>query len=142
MNEGSGMGVPDGWEAFTDPGFVAHVGPIYHRTAEGRKRFAFRAEEKHGNLVGLVHGGMLLTFADRALSICVMEALEGAKCVTIEMTSQFVGAAQIGDLVETSPEVVRRTSSLVFVRAILTSGDRPLVSVSGIWKALRDKSGG
>ncbi|GEP09179.1 PaaI family thioesterase [Methylobacterium gnaphalii] len=130
---------PAGWTAFEDPGFVALTGPVHHRTVEGRKEFAFRAEEKHVNLVGLVHGGMLVTFADRSLSIVAMDAMEGAGCVTIEMNVQFVGAAKIGDLVETVPEVVRKTSSLVFMRSILTCGGRPLATVSGIWKLLKDR---
>ncbi|MCE4222808.1 PaaI family thioesterase [Methylobacterium sp. C25] len=131
---------PAGWTAFDDPGFVALTGPVHHRLVEGRKQFAFKAEQKHVNLVGLVHGGMLVTFADRSLSIVAMEAMDGASCVTLEMNVHFVGAAKIGDLVETVPEIVRKTSSLVFVRSILTSGGRPLVTVSGIWKVLKDRS--
>jgi acyl-coenzyme A thioesterase PaaI-like protein len=128
---------PDGWEAFTDPGFIAHVGPVYHRTVAGTKEFAFRTDERHGNFVGIVHGGMLLTFADRALSIVVRDACDGARAVTIEMSS----AAQIGDLIETVPEIVRKTASLVFVRGTLTSGGRPLAAVTGIWKVLKDRPG-
>jgi uncharacterized protein (TIGR00369 family) len=135
---GQGTAFPGGWTAFEDPGFIALTGPVYHRTDDGTKRFAFRAEEKHGNLVGIVHGGMLVTFADRALSIAVSDAA-GAKCVTVEMNVQFVGAAKIGDVVETTPEIVRTTSSLVFVRGTLTSGGKPLVSISGIWKLLKDR---
>ena len=141
MTDDESAAFPEGWEAFTDPGFIAHVGPVYHRTVEGRKEFAVRTDERHGNLVGIVHGGMLLTFADRALSIVVREACDGARAVTIEMSSQFVGAAQIGDLVETVPEIVRKTASLVFVRGTLTSGGRPLAAVTGIWKVLKDKPG-
>ncbi|MET0258691.1 MAG: PaaI family thioesterase [Methylobacterium sp.] len=135
---GQDTAFPEGWTAFEDPGFIALTGPVYHRTDDGMKHFAFRAEEKHGNLVGIVHGGMLVTFADRALSIAVSDAAD-AKCVTVEMSVQFVGAAKIGDVVETTPEIVRATSSLVFVRGTLTGGGKPLVSVSGIWKLLKDR---
>lgn len=127
---------PKGWTAFDDPGFIALTGPVYHRGEVGSKAFAFKTEEKHGNLVGIVHGGMLVTFADRALSIVAMDAM-GSGCVTIEMNVHFVGAAKIGDVVEAVPEIVRKTSSLVFVRATLTSNGKPLVSISGIWKVLR-----
>lgn len=142
MTDDERAAFPEGWEAFTDPGFVSLVGPVYHRTVAGRREFAFRAEEKHGNLVGTVHGGMLLTFADRSLSIVVRDAAEGARCVTVEMASQFVGAARTGDLIEVVPEIVRKTSSLVFVRGTLTSGDRPLVAATGIWKVLKEKAAG
>jgi len=59
--------------------------------------------------------------------------------VTIQFDTQFIGAAKIGEIVETTPEIVRRTSSMIFLRTILTSGDRTIASVSGIWKVLRDK---
>lgn len=139
MTEGDASRFPEGWDAFTDVGFVSHVGPVHHRTVEGRRDFAFRTQEKHVNLVGIVHGGMLVTFADRALSIVAREAAGGADCVTIQLETQFVGAARIGEVVETTPEIVRQTGSLVFLRAVLTSGGRTLASVSGIWKVLRDK---
>lgn len=142
MTDDERAAFPEGWEVFTDPGFISLVGPVYHRMVEGRQAFAFRAEAKHGNLVGTVHGGMLLTFADRALSIVVRDAAEGARCVTVEMSSQFVGAARTGDLIEVEPEIVRKTSSLVFVRGTLMSGDRPLAAASGIWKILKDKPAG
>ncbi len=135
-----GASFPEGWTAFDDPGFIALTGPVYHRGEAGEKAFAFRTEEKHGNLVGIVHGGMLLTFADRALSIVARDAVDGASCVTIEMNAHFVGAAKIGDVVETVPEIVRKTSSLIFVRGTLTSAGRSLAAISGIWKVLEDKS--
>lgn len=140
--EGTDATFPQGWTAFDDPGFIELTGPVYHREAAGGgKEFAFKAEDKHGNLVGIVHGGMLVTFADRALSIVARDALDGADCVTVEMSLHFVGAAKIGDLIETAPEIVRKTSSLIFLRSTLTSAGKPLVSISGIWKALKDKPG-
>ena len=130
---------PVGWQAFDDRGFVAHVGPVYHRTVDGRRDFAFRAEDKHANLIGIVMGGMLVTFADRALGICAIEAAGGANCVTVQLDTQFIGAGRIGELIETTPEVVTRSASMVFLRAVVTSGERTLCAVSGIWKILRDK---
>lgn len=134
------VGFPHGWTAFDDPGFVAHVGPVFWREAGAAKDYAFRTEDKHVNLVGIVHGGMLVTFADRALSICARDAVDGAPCVTIDMSVQFVGAAKIGDVIETTPEIVRKTKSMIFVRSILTCEGRAIAAVSGIWKVLREKA--
>lgn len=145
MADGTKEAFPAGWTPFEDPGFVALTGPVYWREADGAKDgakdFAFRTEEKHVNLVGIVHGGMLVTFADRALSICARDAVGGAGCVTIEMNVQFVGAAKIGDVIETTPEIVRKTSSLIFVRTVLTCEGRVIAAISGIWKVMREKGG-
>lgn len=139
MADAENEAFPAGWTPFEDPGFVALTGPVYWREAGGPKDFAFRTEDKHVNLVGIVHGGMLVTFADRALSICARDAAGGAGCVTIEMNVQFVGAAKIGDVIETTPEIVRKTSSLIFVRTVLTCEGRAIAAISGIWKVLREK---
>ena len=130
---------PAGWTAFDDPGFIAHVGPVWHRD-DGA--YGFRAEEKHANLIGVVQGGMLMTFADRALGVAAMAAADGANCVTIQLDMQFVGAGRIGDWIEARPEIVKRTNSLVFLRTDLTRGTDTVASATGIWKILRRRPGG
>lgn len=127
--------VPEGWERVEDEGFIDLVGPVFLRASDGA--YAFRAEQKHANLVGLVHGGMLMSVADRALGVAAMRAADGANCVTIELGVQFVGAGRLGDWIEARPEVVRRTSSLVFLRGEVVCGDRVVATASGIWKILR-----
>ncbi|AWN38026.1 PaaI family thioesterase [Methylobacterium radiodurans] len=125
---------PAGWELIRDSGFIAHVGPVYRR-ADGA--YAFRAAEKHANLIRVVHGGMLMSFADRALGETAMAAADGANCVTVQMEMQFIDAARLGDWIETRPEVLRRTGSLVFLRTDLMAAERRVAYASGVWKILR-----
>lgn len=125
---------PSGWEPIHDVGFIDHVGPVY-RGADGA--YAFRAAQKHANLIQVVHGGMLMSFADRALGETAMAAAEGANCVTIQMEMQFVDVARLGDWIEARPEVVRRTGSLVFLRTDLWAGERRVAAATGVWKILR-----
>lgn len=127
--------VPAGWERVEDEGFIDLVGPVCLRASDGA--YAFRAERKHANLVGLVHGGMLMSVADRALGVAAMRAAEGANCVTIELGMQFVGAGRLGDWIVARPEIVRRTSSLVFLRGEVTGAGTVIATASGIWKILR-----
>lgn len=126
---------PEGFVPGGASGFVDLVGPVYVRQADGA--FGFRAEEKHANLIGVVHGGMLMSLADRALGVAAMRAADGANCVTIELGMQFVGAGRIGTWIEARPFVVRRTGSLVFLRGEVVSGGDVLASASGVWKILR-----
>ncbi|MGU3540127.1 PaaI family thioesterase [Methylobacterium sp. A54F] len=122
-----------GWRPVSDQGFVDLVGPLYRRDGT----YAFAAQAKHANLIGVVQGGMLMTFADRALGVTAMEAADGQNCVTVEMTMQFIGTGRIGEWIEARPVVVRRTGSLVFMRTELTSGDRLVGAATGVWKILR-----
>lgn len=125
---------PAGWEPIRDAGFIVHVGPVYRR-ADGA--YAFRADERHANLIRVVHGGMLMSFADRALGETAMAAADGANCVTVQMEMQFIDAARLGDWIEARPEVLRRTGSLVFMRTDLLVSGRRVAYASGVWKILR-----
>ena len=125
---------PPGWDPIQDAGFIDHVGPVYRR-ADGA--YAFRAAQKHANLIQVVHGGMLMSFADRALGETAMAAADGANCVTIQMEMQFIDAARLGDWIEARPEVVRRTGSLVFLRTDLWAGERRVAAATCVWKILR-----
>lgn len=118
-----------GWAILPDKGFIADVGPIWTRTAEGRRRFGFLAEPRHGNLVGIVQGGMIMTFADRGLGMLAWEVVN-APVVTISYEHQFVGPARIGSFIELEGDVVRATPGLV------TSPSGVIGTCQGTWKIL------
>lgn len=125
-----------------DEGFIEHVGPIWELRESDAMRYGFVADSKHANLLGVVQGGMLMTFADRALGLEAWNAA-GTPCVTVQFEMQFLAPTQIGEFVELRPEVVRRTASLVFLRGVLLANSRPVAAASGIWKVLaRDRSPG
>ena len=128
-----------GWTLVQDEGFIAHVGPLHIRGTDGT--YAFRAEQKHANLIGVVHGGMLMSFADRALGETAMRAADGASCVTIQLEMKFIDVGRLGDWVEIRPQVVKRTGSLVFMRGDVREGTRLLASADGVWKILRRRPG-
>ncbi|MCJ2118655.1 PaaI family thioesterase [Methylobacterium sp. J-001] len=129
----------EGWTTVEDKGFIAHVGPLHVRDADGA--YAFRAEQKHANLIGVVHGGMLMSFADRALGETAMRAADGANCVTIQLEMKFIDVGRLGDWIEVHPQVVKRTGSLVFMRGDVREGTRLVASADGVWKILRRKPG-
>lgn len=139
---GSGMneadtGVPEGYvtDAGLDPA-EDHTGPFYYRRTEDGFVFAFRAAPHNCNLVGLVHGGVLMSFADFALC---MEATDGyveEQCVTVSFNCEFMAEARVGDLVQARSEKLRKTRSLVFVRGEIYCGDRRLMAFSAIVKRL------
>jgi uncharacterized protein (TIGR00369 family) len=127
----------NGWEVFEGQGFVDHVGPFYVRKeASGLRSFGFVAEPRHANLIGVVHGGMLMTLADRALGVGAWDAAEGKPSVTIQFDMQFLSAVKMGEFAELAPEVVRLTRSLVFMRGTLTVSGKAAAAANGVWKIL------
>jgi acyl-coenzyme A thioesterase PaaI-like protein len=125
-----------GWTYEPEAGFIGLVGPLWRRRDGERLRFGFMAEDKHANLVGVVQGGMLMTFADRALGTLAWEAA-GGSVVTIGFDMAFADSGRIGSFIELDGEVVRRTASLVFLRGTLSAGGRVIGTCQGTWKILR-----
>jgi uncharacterized protein (TIGR00369 family) len=124
-----------GWEEMSDDGFIGLVGPIWQKPDASGVRYAFRADAKHRNRRDIVHGGMIMSFADRALGMTARHAA-GKPQVTIQLDVHFVDAVQIGEFVEAQVEIVRQTRSLIFVKAELLVGARVVATANGIWKIL------
>jgi len=118
-----------------DP-FEIHVGPVLEHGPKGGKRFAFRVDKRHVNMRGIVHGGMLMTFADAAFGQAAWDATDRAPSVTLNMQCQFLAPAKEGDLVEVVPVLTRRTRALLFLRGDFTVEGMPIFSVSSVWKLL------
>ena len=124
------------WQPRLTNDFPHFVGPVLERLEDGKRIFAFQADARHANDRALVHGGMLVTFADQAFGELVLDSIGRKLCATIQLNTQFIAAVQIGDFVEGRGEIVRSTRSLVFLRGMLTVGDRTVAAVDGIWKVL------
>ena len=127
-----------GWRIWSSDPFELHAGPFYARRNEaGQMVCAFRAERKHMNGGGHMHGGCLLTFADYALFCIAEDALKDSGSVTASLNSEFIDGAVEGELIEATGEVVRAGGSLVFIRGIISTGGRPLLNFSAIVKKVR-----
>lgn len=132
-----------GWSISSADPFEMHAGPFYSRRdpETGEMVCAFRAEPRHMNGGGFMHGGAYLTFADYALWPISGEALAGANSVTASLGGEFLDGAEAGDLIEARGEVTRAGNSLVFIRGMITTAGRPLFSFSGIVKKVRRRPG-
>ncbi|USG59692.1 PaaI family thioesterase [Sneathiella marina] len=126
--------IPEGFEEVTGAApFANRNGPYYEKKIDDETSIrAFRAAEKHLNGVKLVHGGMLMSFADSALARGVIRAT-GRRCVTIKMNSEFLSPAREGDWIEAFVEVTKSTKTVVFVRGELKVGRRTIFKADAIF---------
>ena len=132
--------IPAGFAPIThSAAFGAMIGPIYERTgADGFVR-AFRVEERHTNGRGVLHGGMLLAFADIVLAQAGLVAGAGA-AATVRMATEFIAPGSLGDWVEGRARVSRKTGSLIFTFGEISVGDRPLMTASGLFMMVGGRS--
>ena len=132
-------GIPADAEEASTAGFNKYVGPLY-RLADAEsgavKRFVFAVSDKHMNGSGSVHGGMLMSFLDTAMSRTLRLDIGAKSCSTVSLNCDFVGPGKLGDVIEARVRVTRRTRTMAFVSAELVVSDRTLAVATGLWKIL------
>ncbi|KCZ47426.1 PaaI family thioesterase [Hyphomonas pacifica] len=127
-----------GWQIWPNEPFEYDAaGPFYFRTDEKGPVAAFRAERKHMNAGGVMHGGCLMTFADYSLFAIAHEGMEGEYGLTVAFTSEFLDGALEGEYIEARGDLLRKGRSLLFVRGIITANGRPVLNFSGTIKKKR-----
>ncbi|TNE42015.1 MAG: PaaI family thioesterase [Alphaproteobacteria bacterium] len=131
------MDAPDGFKVFEgNMGFVELTGLLMVRRVEDNAFLGLRVEEKHCNIGGICHGGMLMTFADMQLGVGAHAIVDiGNKFTpTVQMSCDFVAPALKGQWLEGTTEVVRQTRSLLFATCQITADGATVFSGSGIMK--------
>lgn len=83
-----------------------------------------------------IHGGLLETLMDHALSSIAWEASGRQKCVSLQMDTHFLAPASRGMFIEARGSVVHRTSSTLFMQGMLTVNGRPVMSAQALMKIL------
>lgn len=134
-------GIPKDAEEVSRGGFNRFVGPLFRLSSEedgAVQRFAFAIADQHMNGAGAVHGGMLMTFMDVAMSQSARKATGARGCNTVSLTCDFVGPAKLGEVVEARVRITRQTRTIVFMAGELACGDRKILVGTGLWKILVD----
>lgn len=114
-----------------------NTGPFHWRKKGGQVQFAFRAERKHCNSGGIVHGGLLMTFADLMMCGTATEGTDDRGVYTVAFNAEFVASGEEGDLVKARAEVVRRTARMVFIRGEIYTGDGVILTCSAVLRRIR-----
>jgi uncharacterized protein (TIGR00369 family) len=112
------------------------LGPIWMKEDGEVRLYGFVAEARHLNQSGVVHGGMLMAFADQALGLTASRANGGRRQVTVQLDTHFLATVQAGEFVVAACEVARLARSMIFMRCTLSADERPVAISSGVWKVL------
>lgn len=127
--------VPEGFEPISRSSpFADLLGPIYQKV-EGRElSIAIRAEQKHCNLRGHVHGGVLGTLADIAMGYSTAFSTEPpTPMVTVNLSIDFSGKADQGDWIEIHTDVQKVGRSLAFASCHVHVGEARIARASAVF---------
>ena len=115
--------------------YTAMIGPLYDLPGDPDHRRGFRVLDGHINNAGIIHGGMMMSFADTLLARAVGNSGAGP-AVTLHMTTDFIGPAHLGDWVEGTATIMRQTRTLVFVEGEIRTRKRLLMTAKGVFRRL------
>ncbi|WP_371398691.1 PaaI family thioesterase [Algimonas porphyrae] len=136
--------VPDGFVPHDRPSpFTNSMEPIFARIAADQYALGTQLRAEHCNSRGLVHGGFIATLADNAMGLtCGLALMAGGRTirnmVTVNLSIDYVGQAQIGDWLQTDSRVVKLGRSLAFVETHLLSGATIVSRASATFKIKTD----
>ena len=126
---------PAGFSPYADPGeFIELVGPVYARHEGEVPVFGLRVEDRHRNLGGAAHGGLLAALVDFAVGRAVAATRDDdGGAVTVSLTTHYLAPAKPGDWVEAHTEVDQLGSTLAFADCSLRVGDREVVRARAVF---------
>ena len=114
--------------------------------ADGKARLRMFPERKHMNLQGVIHGAVTLGLIDIALfaAMHINGSGEAGPSVTVELSTQFVGAGDPARPLDAVSEIVRETGRMLFLRGFATQprddGTEDIIaSYSGIVRKMRSR---
>jgi uncharacterized protein (TIGR00369 family) len=120
--------------------FIRANGPLYLRLDGGSPALGFRIESRHTNGMNVCHGGMMASFCDMLLPLLTghhAPELQNRFLPTISLQVDYLAPAPLGAWVEGTAEVLRVTTSMVFVQGRVAADGVPVARASGVFKISR-----
>lgn len=136
MSAGKSMSdsvAPADWTRREMKGIPASLGALWTRRDGDGWRYAVQLDESHVNAQGFIHGGVLMTFMDHALSLLIWEAAGRAMSSTIHLDSHFLAAVRAPAFVECDGRILRQGRRLAFARGVLRADGRDIMEATGVW---------
>ncbi|MGJ3648659.1 PaaI family thioesterase [Sphingomonas sp. GlSt437] len=118
------------WELADPTRFNSLFGRFLLKVEGGIARVRMVPERIHSNLSNHMHGGALLGFIDIALFAASrgFGLIEAGTAVTVDLSTQFLGGARIGEEVEAQVELLRETRRLLFLRGLVVQGEEKVAA--------------
>ena len=120
---------------------TAVLGEMQVRREGDQCRLRMFPERHHTNLGDNIHGATTLGLIDIALfaTMHVVGSGNAGPSVTVELSTQFVGAGDPSKPLDAVTEIVRETGRMLFLRGKAVQGDDVLASYSGIVRKMKSR---
>lgn len=121
---------------FTDP-----WEPLYAKKTDKAVILGLRLATPHTNSRGLIHGGLIASLADNAMGYSCAQAMGNlTSLVTISLTVDFLGNAQLGQWLAVESDVIKTGSTICFVQSLIKADDAVIARASGTFRVVPKKA--
>ena len=120
---------------------TAVLGELHVRREGEQCRLRMFPERRHTNLGDNIHGAATLGLIDIALfaTMHVVGNGDAGPSVTVELSTQFVGAGDPEKPLDAVTEIVRETGRMLFVRGQAVQEEAVVASYSGIVRKMKPR---
>ena len=133
--------IPAGFEPhfrkapFTDP-----WEPLYSKRTERAVIMGLRLAKAHTNARGLIHGGLIASLADNSMGYsCAQATGWTTSFVTISLSVDYVGAAEVGQWLAIEGEAIKTGSTICFAQCLAKADDAVIARASGTFRVVPKK---
>jgi uncharacterized protein (TIGR00369 family) len=127
--------VPAGFQPlFRSSPVIDLIGPVFSKGEGAGLVLGLRVEQKHCNMRGALHGGILATLADVALGYTIAFSTHPPTgLITANLSLDFAGTAKIGDWLEARVDVQKKGNRLAFANCYISAGEQRIVRASAVF---------
>ncbi|MFE8072242.1 PaaI family thioesterase [Marinobacteraceae bacterium S3BR75-40.1] len=117
--------------------FTELLGPIYQKQEDSGLVIGLRAENKHCNGRGRVHGGVLGSLADIALGYSAAFSTDPpTPMVTASQTTDYAGGAERGDWIEVHTDVQKVGRRMAFANCYFHVAGKRIARASAVFTVI------
>ena len=134
--------IPDGFTRHTRSSPLTEPWePIYSKATDRAVLIGLRLARPHTNSRGMAHGGLITSLADNAMGLSCGHVLGGgARLVTVSLSVDFLGPAQVGQWLQVDSEVIKTGNRLCFAQALVTADGVPCARASATFSVAPPKA--
>jgi uncharacterized protein (TIGR00369 family) len=111
--------------------------PIYSKRTDRAVVMGLRLAKPHTNARGLIHGGLIAALADNAMGYsCAQATGWTTSFVTISLSVDFIGSAEIGQWLAIESEVIRTGSTICFAQSLIKADDAVIARANATFRVV------
>ena len=134
--------IPEGFEPHTRKSPLTEPWePLFAKRTDDAVIIGLRLARPHTNGRGLIHGGLIAALADNAMGYSCAQKMGGvASLVTIGLSVDFVGTAEVGQWLAIESDVIKTGRTICFAQSLIKADDVVIARANATFRVVPKKA--